>query len=89
MIRNRIKAEILKRADDLFSKIVNYAPPEVIVNYKGIVIEDIEDPGFRAILRAAMEKARVDKNTLDTLFETGDAAAAQHLKGFDHAADSP
>ena len=74
---DRIKAEILRRADDLFSRIVNYAPPEVSVNYKGIVIEDIEDPEFRATLRAAMEKARVDKDTLDTLFETGDAAAAQ------------
>ena len=73
----RIKAEILRRVDDLFSRIVNYAPPEVSVNYKGIVIEDIEDLEFRATLRAAMEKANVDKDTLDTLFETGDAAAAQ------------
>ena len=73
----RIKAEILKRADDLFSKIVNYAPAEVVVNYKGIVIEDIEDPDFRATLRTAMEKASVDKDTLDKLFESGDAAAAQ------------
>ena len=75
---DRIKAEILKRADNLFSKIVNYDPPEVIVNYKGIVIKDIENHGFRAKLRAAMEKARVDKDTLKNLFEIGDAAAARH-----------
>ena len=74
---NRITAEILRRADDLFSRIVNYDPPEVIVNYKGIVIEDIEDQKFRATLRTAMEKACVDKDTIDRLFETGDAAAAQ------------
>ena len=73
----RIKIAILDRADELFSKIVNFAPPEVILNYKAIVIEDIEDSEFRATLRAAMEKARVDKATLDRLFETGDAAAAQ------------
>ncbi|NQW51163.1 MAG: hypothetical protein HQ465_07990 [Rhodospirillales bacterium] len=74
---DRIKAEILKRADALFSAIVNFAAPEVIVNYKGIVIEDIEDPDFRSMLRTAMEKARVDQATLDKIFETGDAAAAQ------------
>lgn len=72
-----IKSEILRRADGLFSMIVNFAEPEVIVNYKGIVIEDIKDAEFRSTLRAAMEKARVDKNTLDNLFQTGDAAAAQ------------
>ena len=53
---------------------MNYDPPEVIVNYKGIVIEDIEDQDFRAALRSAMEKACVDKDTIDRLFETGDAA---------------
>ena len=74
---DRIKAVILSRADALFSKIVNYDPPEVIVNYKGIVIEDIEDQEFRATLRTAMEKACVDKDTIARLFETGDAAAAQ------------
>ena len=75
---DRIKVEIFNRADALFSEIVNYDPPEVIVNYKGIVIEDIENHGFRAKLRAAMEKARVDKDTLKNLFEIGDAAAARH-----------
>ena len=74
---DRINDEIISRADDLFSKIVDFAPPEVILNYKAIVIEDIEDSEFRATLRAAMEKARVDKATLDRLFETGEAAAAQ------------
>ena len=76
-ISDRIKNEILSRADALFSKVVDFAPPEVILNYKAIVIEDIEDPEFRATLRAAMEKAGVDKTTLDKLFETGEAAAAQ------------
>jgi len=74
---DRIKVEILNRANSLFSDIVNFAAPEVIVNYKGIVIEDIEDPDFRSKLRTAMEKATVDQATLDKLFETGDAAAAQ------------
>lgn len=73
----RIKDEITSRADELFSKIVNFAPPEVILNYKAIVIEDIEDAEFRATLRAAMQKARVDQATLERLFEKGDAAAAQ------------
>ena len=74
---NRITTEIRRRADKLFSRIVNFDPPEVIVNYKGIVIEDIEDRDFRARLRNAMVKAGVDKNTLDRLFETADAAVAQ------------
>ena len=74
---DRIKDEITSRADELFSKIVNFAPPEVILNYKAIVIEDIEDAEFRATLRAAMQKARVDQATLERLFEKGDAAAAQ------------
>ena len=73
----RIKTEIAGRADQLFSKIVNFAPPEVILNYKAIVIEDIENAEFRATLRKAMEKARVDQATLERLFETGDAAAAK------------
>lgn len=74
---DRIRTEILARADDLFSRIISFPEPEVIVNYKGIVIEDIEDPEFRATLRAAMDKARVDRPTIDSLFETGDAAASQ------------
>ena len=78
---DRIKAEILIRADRLFSKIVDFAPPEVIVNYKGIVIEDIEDHDFRATLRIAMEKAGVGQDTLDKLFEIGDAVAAQRSFG--------
>ena len=78
---DRIKAEILRRADGLFSKIVNCDPPEVIVNYKGIVIEDIEDQQFRAALRSAMEKACVDKDTIDRLFETGEAVAAARSFG--------
>lgn len=73
----RIRDAILDRADELFRKIVDFAPPEVDLNYKGIVIEDIEDAEFRAALRAAMEKARVDNATLDRLFQSGDAAAAQ------------
>jgi hypothetical protein len=56
---------------------VNFAAPEVIVNYKGIVIEDIENLEFQNMLRNVMEKARVDQSTLDKLFETGDAAVAQ------------
>ena len=61
----------------MFSAIVNFAAPEVLVNYKGIVLEDIEDTKFRSMLRIAMDKARVDQATLDKLFETGDAVAAQ------------
>jgi len=76
---DRIRTEILGRANSLFSEIIDFAPPEVIVNYKGIVIEDIEDAEFRTTLRAAMEKARVDKDTLDKLFEAGHAAAAKGL----------
>ncbi|SHJ89870.1 hypothetical protein SAMN05444159_1835 [Bradyrhizobium lablabi] len=78
---DRIKGAILDRADELFKRIVSFAPPEVDLNYKGIVIGDIEDAEFRAILRAAMVKARVDNATLDRLFQSGDAAAAQG--GFD------
>jgi hypothetical protein len=74
---DRIKDAILDRADELFGKIVDFAPPEVDVNYKGIVIEDIEDAEFRATLRAAMVKARVDNATLDRLFQSGDVVAAQ------------
>jgi hypothetical protein len=77
----RIREAILDRADELFKKIVDFAPPDVDLNYKGIVIEDIEDAEFRTTLRAAMEKARVDTATLDRLFQSGDAAAVQG--GFD------
>ena len=45
------------------------------------MIEDIEDHDFRATLRIAMEKAGVDQDTLDKLFEIGDAAAAQRSFG--------
>jgi hypothetical protein len=74
---DRIRNEIITRADKLFSQIVAFASPEVILNYKAIVIEDIEDPEFRETLRAAMKKANVDNVTLERLFEIGDAAAAQ------------
>ena len=74
---DRIKKEILVRADRLFSRIVNFALPEVILNYKGIVIEDLKDAKFMGKLRQAMEKAGVDKRTLDQIFQSGDAAAAQ------------
>ncbi len=73
----KITNAIIDGANKLFSKIVNFAAPEVIVNYKGIVIEDIENLEFQNMLRNVMEKARVDQSTLDKLFETGDAAVAQ------------
>jgi hypothetical protein len=73
----RIEVEIIALANSLFSKIVAFAPPEVTLHYKAIVIEDIEDLEFRKVLRTAMEKARVAPATLDQLFETGDAAPAQ------------
>ena len=78
---DRIKEAILSRADQLFSMTVNFAPPEVVVNYKGIVIEDIKDHDFREKLHVAMKKANVDQGTLGKLFEIGDAAAAQHSFG--------
>ena len=75
--RTCVTAEIGARADELFTQAIDFDPPEVTVGYKGIVIDDICDVEFRSNLRSAMVKARVDKATLDQMFEIRDAAAAQ------------
>ena len=75
--RDRIEREIATRANNLFNRLVELSPLEITVNYKGIVLQDIQDPNFQKMLQEAMKRANVDQKTIDKLFQTGDAAAAK------------
>ena len=45
--------------------------------YKDLSIEDLKDEGLMASLRKVMENAGVDRATVEKLFQSGAAAAAQ------------
>jgi hypothetical protein len=73
----RVDSEIASRANSLFDQLIDLSPLEITVNYKGIVLQDIQDPNFQKMLQEAMRKANVDQKTIERLFQTGDAAAAK------------
>jgi len=71
------KADIAKAADVMFDKSVSLGEPEAKEIYKDISIEDLKDKDLMDELKHLMEKAGVDRETVDRLFKSGDVAVAQ------------
>jgi hypothetical protein len=61
----------------MFDKAVTLGTTEAKLVYKDISIEDLQVEGLMASLRKVMENAGVDRATVEKLFQSGDAAAAQ------------
>lgn len=71
------RRDIESCADVMFEKAVTLGAPEAKDIYKDISIEDLKDEALMTELKKIMEKAGVDQETLDKLFQSGAAAAAQ------------
>jgi hypothetical protein len=69
--------DIEREADGMFNKAVTLGMTEAKLIYKDISIEDLKDEKLMASLRKVMESAGVDRRTVEKLFQSGDAAAAQ------------
>ena len=70
------KQDIQRAADQMFDKAVTLGAPDAKDIYKDISIEDLKDEELMASLRKLMEDAGVDRETLQKLFQSGDAVAA-------------
>lgn len=74
------RTELERQADELFDKAVVLGEADYEVVYKDIAIEDLEDPNRMQELRQLMHRTGIDADTLNRLFEIGDAAAAKSPK---------
>ncbi len=72
----QITSAIKDLASRLFADTVEFRPPEVTLNFKGITYEDMNDPGFRDTLHKAMARAGISQEVIAKLFETGTVAAS-------------
>ena len=72
----QITSAIKDQARRLFANTVEFRPPEVTLNFKGITYEDMNDPGFRDTLHKAMARTGISQEVLAKLFETGTVAAS-------------
>jgi hypothetical protein len=71
------RLDIEHEANDMFNKAVTLGTTEAKLIYKDISIEDLQDEELMASLRKVMENAGVDRATVEKLFQSGAAAAAQ------------
>ena len=71
------KQDLERAADGMFDKAVTLGVPEAKEVYKDISIEDLKNEDLMASLRKLMEDAGVDPATMQKLFRSGDAVAAQ------------
>lgn len=71
------RLDIARAADSMFDKAVTLGTTEAKPVYKDISIEDLRDEELMAGLRKVMENAGVDRDTVERLFRSGEAVAAQ------------
>jgi len=74
---DNLRAELGNRADEVFSEMLNFDPPSVRLVEKNISPKNVEDLRFIDRLKAAMERRRVPKEFIDSLFASGAAAPEQ------------
>lgn len=72
-----LRAELENRANEVFSEMLNFHPPSVRLIEKNISPKNVEDPRFIDRLKAIMERRRVPREIIDSLFATGGAAPEQ------------
>lgn len=71
------RLDIERAANDMFDKAVTLGAAEARLVYKDISIEDLKDQELMSSLRKVMEAAGVDCQTVEKLFQSGDAVAAE------------
>jgi hypothetical protein len=69
-----LEEELRNRAAEVFEDMVTFDPPVVRLVEKNVSPRNVEDPAFLEPLRQIMERRRVPKATIETLFSSGDAA---------------
>jgi len=74
---DNFRAELGNRADEVFSEMLNFDPPSVRLVEKNISPKNVEDLRFFDRLKAVMERRRVPKEIIDSLFTSGAAASEQ------------
>jgi len=72
-----LEAELKLRADEVFKEMMNFAPPSVRLVEKNVSPRNVEDEKFLEPLRRIMEKRRVPKDIIKSLFASGGAAPEQ------------
>lgn len=72
-----LRAELENRADEVFKQMLEFEPPSVRIVEKNISPKNVEDPRFLDRLKTIMERRRVPKDIIDTLFASGEAAPEQ------------
>ncbi len=71
------RLDITRQADGMFDRAVTLGMAAANLIYKDISIEDLKDEKLMAGLRKVMENAGVDRATIEKLFQSRTAAAAQ------------
>lgn len=72
-----LREELGNRANEVFSEMLNFDPPSVRLVEKNISPKNVEDPRFLDRLKTIMERRRVPKDIIESLFATGGAAPEQ------------
>ena len=70
----KIRAELQRRAQELFEEAVTFDAPVVKILYKNVAPENIRDPAFLEELKSIMLKKWVPRDIVGSLFESGQAA---------------
>ena len=74
---NSLRRELENRANEVFNEMLNFDPPSVRLVEKNISPKNVEDPRFIDRLKSIMERRRVPKEIIESLFATGGAAPEQ------------
>jgi hypothetical protein len=72
-----LKLELANRANEVFETMLAFEPPSVRLVEKNVSPSNVEDPRFLSRLRSIMERRRVPKGIIDSLFSSGEAAPEQ------------
>ena len=72
-----LKLELANRANEVFETMLAFEPPSVRLVEKNVSPSNVEDPRFLSRLRSIMERRRVPKAIIDSLFSSGEAAPEQ------------
>lgn len=72
-----LRAELVIRADEVFENMLSFQPPSVRLVEKNVSPTNVEDPRFLTRLRTIMDRRRVPKGIIDSLFASGEAAPEQ------------
>ena len=72
-----LREELENRANEVFSEMLNFDPPSIRLVEKNISPKNAEDPRFIDRLKTIMERRRVPKDIIESLFATSNAAPEQ------------